>query len=165
MTITTNKLEGLNQMTTVINPPIDFTHWAMRLTAYIIDSIMLAIVVGIIAFASNGGLVVIALGWVVLSGLYFIILDVYSGGTIGKRIVGLEVQLEKGGRISLTKSIIRNISKITIVLPIVGWLIAVITSGIDRRQKYLDRLAGTTVVQTRQIVQSTFPSAPPPPLS
>jgi uncharacterized RDD family membrane protein YckC len=139
-------------MTTISNPPIDFTHWTMRLAAYLIDSIILAIVVVIISFIAKGGLVTIALSWVILSALYFILLDAFWGATIGKKIVGLEVQLEKGGRISLIKSIIRNISKITIVLPIVGWMIAVITSGIDRRQKLTDRWAGTTVVQTRQIV-------------
>jgi uncharacterized RDD family membrane protein YckC len=124
----------------------------MRLAAYMIDSIILAIVVVIISLIAKGGLVTIALSWVILSALYFILLDVFWGATIGKKIVGLEVQLEKGGRISLIKSIIRNISKITIVLPIVEWMIAVITSGIDRRQKLTDRWAGTTVVQTRQIV-------------
>jgi uncharacterized RDD family membrane protein YckC len=84
--------------------------------------------------------------------LYFILLDVYWGTTIGKRIMGLEVQLEKGGRISLKQSIIRNISKIVIILPILDWLIAVVTSGTDRRQKYTDRIAGTTVTQTRKTV-------------
>ena len=138
-------------MATESNPPIDFTHWTMRLAAYLIDSIMLGIVVVLIMIVAGGGLLILALSWVILSAIYFILLDVLWGATIGKKLVGLEVQLEKGGRISPTKSVIRNISKITLVLPIVGWMIAVITSGIDRCQKLTDRWAGTTVVQTRQI--------------
>jgi uncharacterized RDD family membrane protein YckC len=101
----------------------------------------------------------------ILSILYFIILDVYWGATIGKRVMGLEVQLVKGGRISLDKSFIRNISKIFIVFLFLDWLIAVVTPGSDRRQKYSDRYAGTTVVQIRQAFQSTAPSTPPPPPS
>ena len=34
------------------------------------------------------------------------------GATIGKRVMGLEVQTVKGGRVSFGESFIRNISKI-----------------------------------------------------
>ena len=150
-------------MTNGSNAQIDFTHWLIRLVAYIIDSIILAIVIVILTRFLDMGLGLIALTWAILSLFYFSLLDVYWGTTIGKKVMGLKVQLEKGDRIPLKQSLIRNISKIFILLPILDWLIAVVTSGSDRRQKYTDRLAGTTVVQTRQVVQSIAPHAPSQP--
>jgi uncharacterized RDD family membrane protein YckC len=77
--------------------------------------------------------------------------------------MGLEVQLSAGGRISLEKSFVRNISKIFPLLLFLDWLIAIVTPGDDRRQKLTDRWAGTTVNQVKQVLQLTSPSAPPPP--
>ncbi|MGA3289542.1 MAG: RDD family protein [Candidatus Bathyarchaeia archaeon] len=156
---------------------IDFMHWLVRLIAYIIDAIIigivaeiLAVIVGIAIILSGAfflfvgfGLFFLAFG--ILSLLYFIILDVYWGATIGKRLMGLEVQLAKGGRIPLDKSFIRNISKIFVLFLFLDWLIAVVTAGDDRRQKLTDRWAGTTVVQIKQIFQSASSSPPPQPPS
>jgi len=161
---------------------IDFMHWLIRLIAYIIDAIIifvvttiLGIIIAIIAVAAIASGSVLFYGglWLtfglfgLLSILYFIILDVVWGGTIGKRLMGLDVQLEKGGKISIGKSFIRNISKIFALFLFLDWLIAVVTAGNDRRQKLTDRWAGTTVVQVKQVFQSSQPSptpaAPPPP--
>ncbi len=161
---------------------IDFTHWVIRLIAYIIDAIIifivttiLGIIVAVIAVAAiaSGSSVLFYGGiWLtfglfgLLSILYFIILDVVWGGTVGKRVMGLEVQLEKGGRISFGKSFIRNISKIFALFLFLDWLIAVVTAGNDKRQKLTDRWAGTTVAQIKQVFQSSAPSpmaSPPPP--
>jgi uncharacterized RDD family membrane protein YckC len=154
-------------MTTSSNGQIDFSHWLIRLVAYIIDAIIIsivaeiiAVIIGIAIILSGAFFLFVGFGlffltFGILSILYFIILDVYWGATIGKRVMGLEVQLVKGGRISLDKSFIRNISKIFIVFLFLDWLIAVVTPGSDRRQKYSDRYAGTTVVQIRQAFQST----------
>jgi len=165
-------------MTTESSGQLDFMHWLIRLIAYIIDSIIIFIVTTIlgIIIAVIVALSVLTTGslffyggiWLtfglfgLLSILYFIILDVYWGATIGKRVMGLEVQLVKGGRISLDKSFIRNISKIFVLFLFLDWLIAVVTPGADRRQKYTDRMAGTTVVQVKQAFQSAA-SPPPPP--
>ena len=165
-------------MTTESSGQLDFMHWLIRLIAYIIDSIIIFIVTTIlgIIIAVIVALSVLTTGslffyggiWLtfglfgLLSILYFIILDVYWGATIGKRVMGLEVQLVKGGRISLDKSFIRNISKIFALFLFLDWLIAVVTAGNDRRQKYTDRMAGTTVVQVKQAFQSAA-SPPPPP--
>jgi uncharacterized RDD family membrane protein YckC len=146
-------------MATTNNPSIDFTHWIMRATAYLIDSLILLIGVIIILSITDSGISGILVSWVVLSAIYFILIEAFWGRTVGKKIVGLKVQLITGGKISFAKSIIRNISKITLVGPLIGWLIAVITSGADRRQRWTDRFAKTTVVQTRQIIQ-TAPAIP-----
>jgi uncharacterized RDD family membrane protein YckC len=128
--------------------------------AYIIDSIILGIVIFIIVLPFHGGFVTIGVVWIVLALLYFTLLDVYWGATIGKKLLGLSVQMENGGKVSITESFIRNISKFFILLPILDWLIAMVTSGNDRRQKFTDRIAKTTVVQTKKLVESATPSAP-----
>ncbi len=160
---------------TTDNQQLDLGHWLVRLVAYIIDAILITIVAYIIgfiiaisviltgAFFLFVGFGLFFLTFAILSILYFIILDVYWGATIGKRVMGLDVQLVKGGRIPLGKSFIRNISKIFPLFLFLDWLIAVVTPGTDRRQKWTDRYAGTTVVQVRQAFQSPAPSTPPPP--
>ena len=165
---------------------IDFNHWLIRIIAYIIDSIIIGIVAAIIYYVALLPLLipsVTILGVVTVTGvapwwafilllpfvfgilelLYFMILDTVWGGTIGKRILGLQVQTVNGGKVPFDKSIIRNISKIFWPFVIIDWLVGVVTPGNDRRQKYTDRFAGTTVVQVKQVFQSTAPSAPPPP--
>lgn len=155
---------------------IDWGHWVVRLVAFIIDGIILAIVAAIIGFILAvallfgggfgfffGGLGFIAFSfiWGVLSFLYFMILDTYWGATIGKRILGLQVQIVNGGRIPLGKSFVRNISKIFWLFLLLDWIVGIATPG-DKRQKYMDRVAGAIVVQTRQPFVSTPPPPPPP---
>ena len=125
----------------------------------------------------NGGLYSLWLGYGyslvfpfdvgILEVLYFAILEVAWGGTIGKRLLGLQVYMINGGKVTLDKAFIRNISKIYWIFLLLDWVIALIASGDDRRQKYSDRIAGTTVVQVSQAFASVAPTQLPtqPPLS
>lgn len=148
---------------------IDWGHWIIRLVALIIDEVLLIIVLGILA-AIGGGLGFFYAGfgflifWLllgVLAVLYFTIFDTYWGGTIGKRVMGLRVQMLNGDKVPLEKSFIRNISKF-FGLVLLDWLIGILTPG-DKRQKFSDRYAGTIVVQTKQPFASSTPPPPPPP--
>lgn len=156
---------------------IDWGHWIVRLVAFIIDGIILAIAAAIIGsiitiatifgggfgyFFGGVGFFVFSFIWGILSFLYFMLLDTYWGATIGKRILGLQVQTTNGGRIPLDKSLIRNISKIFWLFLLLDWLVGIATPG-DKRQKYLDRIAGVIVVQTKQPFGTTPPPPPPPP--
>ncbi len=170
-------------MTTDIEQ-INWNHWIFRLIALIIDSIILVIPAAIIYYlallplltpsVSVLGVTVygVAPWWAsfilpfllgIFELFYFMILDSVWGGTIGKRILGLHVQTVNGGKVPFDKSFIRNISKIYGFFIFIDWLVAIVTPGADRRQKYTDRIAGTTVVQTGQAFQSTAPPPPPPP--
>lgn len=155
---------------------IDWNNWIVRLVAYIIDTVILAIVSGIIVFVALAALIVsggaffffggyfVMLGVLgLLSILYFILLDVYWGATIGKRILGLKVQTVEGGKVTIGKSFIRNISKFFGLFLLLDWLIGIVTVG-NKQQKYTDRIAGTKVVQLKQVLQSMTPppSSPPP---
>jgi uncharacterized RDD family membrane protein YckC len=145
-------------MGTGSNQQFDISHWVLRVIALIIDSIIIGIVAWILlSFVLVSLIFPFILG--ILEVLYFAILEVAWGGTIGKRLMGLTVQMTNGNKVTFDKAFIRNISKIYWLLLLLDWLVAVITPGADRRQKYTDRIAGTTVVQTSQ----AFVAISPPP--
>lgn len=156
-------------MSTDSSSQIDMGHWLLRLVAFIVDSIILAIIAAVLAMVlfvpflfvgalsgvwnAWGYVLIIPLVTGILSVLYFLVLEVTWGGTLGKRIFGLQVQTVNGGKVSYGQSFIRNISKIFWVFLLLDWLLGVATAG-DKRQKYSDRMAGTVVVQAKQVVPS-----------
>ena len=164
---------------------LDFSLWLIRLIAYIIDGIIifvatfvLSIILAIalaVAVLTTGNLLFYGGIWLtfglfgLLSILYFIILDVVWGATIGKRVMGLKVQTVKGAKVSFGQSFIRNISKINPLFVFLDWLIAIVTTGPDKRQKITDRWAGTTVAQAGKAPinfnepSASYPPPPPPP--
>jgi uncharacterized RDD family membrane protein YckC len=159
---------------------VDMGHWIWRIVAYIIDSIIIAIPTYIIWFIITLAVIFTSGSFIALYGfsllfpfifgilevLYFAVLDSAWGATIGKRILGLQVQTVKGGgKPAIGQAFIRDISKIYWIFVLIDWIIGLVTPGPDRRQKYTDRIAGTTVVQVRQAFQSVSPppSSPSPP--
>lgn len=168
----------VEKMTTDSSSQIDMGHWLLRLIAFIVDTIILGIIAAILVlvlfvpllfvdaysgvWASWGYVFVLPLVIGILSVLYFLVLEVSWGGTIGKRIFGLQVQMVNGGKVTYGKSFIRNISKIFWVFLLLDWLIGVATPG-DKRQKYSDRMAGTVVVQVKQAFASITSTTSPSP--
>jgi uncharacterized RDD family membrane protein YckC len=166
----------MKKMSTGSSSQLDLNHWLLRLVAFIIDSIIIGIVAGIIYFfvivalIASGGLWFVwgpflLLGFLlgILEILYFVFMEVSYGATLGKRILGLQVQMVNGSKVTFEKSFIRNISKIHGLLLLLDWILGVVTSGNDQRQKYSDRIAGTTVVQLKQPFAAATPPPPPPP--
>jgi uncharacterized RDD family membrane protein YckC len=80
-----------------------------------------------------------------------------SGASLGKKVIGLKVQMLNGGKATFDKALTRNISKIFWPLFVIDIIIGFATPGPDPRQRYFDRVAGTTVISVKQ------PFAPPPP--
>lgn len=78
--------------------------------------------------------------------VYFGVAESSYGCTVGKRLVGLRVVVLGGGRPSLERAFIRNISKVFWVLLVLDVVGGFFTVGDDPRQKFSDRIAGTTVV-------------------
>jgi len=166
---------------------VDFNHWLMRFLALIIDSIPLSIIAIVITlfaiapfFSHTYGLYWYSVTYVewyvwwllfpliygVFALLYFIIMEVMMGATLGKKILGLQVQMTNGSKVTFDKSFIRNISKLFSVFLILDWLIGVFTPGHDPHQKYTDRIAGTTVVSVKPgFASGAAPPPPPPPPS
>jgi uncharacterized RDD family membrane protein YckC len=161
---------------------IDWHHWILRLIAFIIDSIIIAIPVYIIYWLLIVPIAIVNVdiygyayavtawwvGWIypalwgIVMILYSAILDVSWGATVGKRILGLRVQTVNGSKVPFGKAFIRNVSKFY-GLVIIDWLVAIVTPAADKRQKYTDRIAGTTVVEAKQPFQTAPPPPPPPP--
>ena len=152
--------------------------WLMRFLALLIDSIVLGIIVGVIYvvvvfWLIAGGGWFLWYSWLVLpfvlgilSLLYFPVMESSSGATLGKKLIGLQVQTTSGGRVTFDKALIRNISKIHGLFLFLDWLIAVASPGPDPRQKYTDRIAGTTVVSVKAgFASGAVPPPPPPPKS
>ncbi|HEY4675046.1 MAG TPA: RDD family protein [Candidatus Bathyarchaeia archaeon] len=157
---------------------IDMTnHWLLRIVAAIIDSIPWAIIgyiifwvllfnVGWWAWAGWG------LGYFLLWPLFFGLFEVIyftilegssSGASLGKRVMGLKVQMLNGSKVTINKAFMRNISKIFWPIFVIDVIVGIATPGPDPRQRYFDRMAGTTVVSVKQAFATAPPPPPPPP--
>jgi uncharacterized RDD family membrane protein YckC len=157
-------------------------HWGKRLVALIIDYAIFQ-VISWVAF----WLLFIpwwgnwwgpaAFGWTVFQpGFAGIMLFIYSfamessssGATIGKKVMNLRV-IPISGNMDVGKAVMRNISKIHGLFLVLDWLVGFVSEG-DPKQKWLDRVAGTTVVITTTLTeeqQHTYQTqqakvAPPP---
>jgi uncharacterized RDD family membrane protein YckC len=154
-------------MSTGSSSKFDINHWVLRLVAFIIDSIIIGIVASIIFFAGGFWLWWAYLVFPFLVGileiLYFVFMEVYYGATLGKRVLGLQVQMVSGKKVTVDKAFIRNVSKIYWLLLLIDWILAIAIAGHDQRQKYTDRIAGTTVVSLRKAFSSAVTPPPPPP--
>jgi uncharacterized RDD family membrane protein YckC len=162
----------------------DFNHWVLRLIALVIDAIIIGIIAWVIYYVALApiiwprttffGVTVSAEPWWsgyfvypfiqgIIWVLYSAVLDVSWGATIGKRVMGFQVQMVNGGKVDFGKAFMREISKIYPLLLLLDWIIGVATPGPDRKQRYFDRMAGTTVVSIKQPFQAGVPPPPPPP--
>ena len=125
-------------------------HWIKRVIAIIIDAIVLAVVTVVLNALFQNALFALGLWWTFITGLiwllYSALLEGSSGrATIGKRVMRLQV-VAIDGVMNLEKALIRNISKIHVLFLLLDWIMGIATHG-DPRQRYLDRIARTTVTR------------------
>ena len=78
---------------------------------------------------------------------YFMLMEAYIGWTIGKRLLGVSVVRESGGRISLASSAIRNLLRVVDGLPAFSILGIVLIVRSPCGQRFGDRIAKTFVVR------------------
>lgn len=152
-------------------------HWLLRIVAAIIDGILWAIVAWIIIwvlFWRPGVIWAPWFGWGmwllpmliigVIDVIYFTVMEASSWrASLGKKVLGLQVQMLDGSKAPFGKTFMRNISKIFWPILLIDWLIGIATPGPDPRQRYFDRIAGTTVVSVKQAFGTVAPPPPPPP--
>ncbi|MHA1505768.1 MAG: RDD family protein [Candidatus Asgardarchaeia archaeon] len=82
-----------------------------------------------------------------LTVIYYIFIESYSGKSIGKAFLGLEVVGEGGKRITTKQAIIRNVLRLIDLLPaayIVGLIFMI---GSEEKQRLGDKVAHTFVIQ------------------
>jgi uncharacterized RDD family membrane protein YckC len=178
-----------NDINYILGNQLTKDHWIKRGIAFVIDLVVIFVIqfiamniIVLIALAmawqtvegidptavfSVGAfimlIILISLLTVIISALYFIIMDTKSGGTLGKRLLGLRVESTEGP-MTFGKGLMRNLAKLGGIL--IGSMFSFFILGIimmvfliidiylgtgltsDPRQKYTDKMAGTTVVRS-----------------
>lgn len=134
-------------------------YWVRRFLAFLIDMVIIWVIVAVVAaavaiptfmFSGVAGVTSIFAGaFSVVAGLflfvYFIVAEVSSGATIGKRVFRLKVVSARGGNPELVESLVRNISKVYWLLLLLDVIVGLATSK-NYTQKFSDRMVGTSVV-------------------
>jgi uncharacterized RDD family membrane protein YckC len=85
----------------------------------------------------------ICLVFLVIIFTYLIIMEAYIGWTVGKRLLGIRVVDNNGGRIGLQKSIIRNLLRLVDGLPAFNILGIILIVSSEKGQRFGDRVART----------------------
>src|SRR6266480_5674261 len=152
-------------------------HWARRLIAFVIDAAIVTVVLAIIAIVVSVPFIIglsfpsttlgafpawwtawwgLSLGGLipVVVFLYFFLAEGLYGRTLGKEIMGLQVQRVDGKPMDMRSSLIRNVSKIYWVLLLIDVAVGLGTHG-EMSQKWSDRYVGTKVEEkTRMTIIS-----------
>lgn len=122
-------------------------HWVRRLVAFIIDAIIIWIIISVILLFFILHPFLWFFTWSFLTGiivlLYTGILEGTRGATFGKQLLKLRV-VSFRSPMDLNKGFVRNVSKIFWLLLILDLVAGFFTDG-EPKQRYLDRIAGTTV--------------------
>lgn len=148
-------------------------HWIRRLIAIVIDALLVFVVVFFInlPFPILGNWVLWTFVWGFIMWLYSSLLEGAIGGTIGKKLLSLHV-VAIGAQMDFVKALVRNVSKIHGLFLLLDAILGAATQG-DPRQRFLDRVSGTTVTRVDQMayMEEQFrmmqhvpphPQAPPP---
>jgi uncharacterized RDD family membrane protein YckC len=122
-----------------------------RAVAIIIDSILLCIVGYVIAMFTGGttstgfnisGAPALILFLIAL--VYYVVMEVTSGGTIGKKVMGLKVVKEDGTPIDWGAGVIRNILRI--IDGFFFYLVGAIVVWVSKKKQRLGDMAAHTLV-------------------
>lgn len=149
-----DRREILAHLLRVKLPPVVYAGAVDRSFAYAIDILLLMPLitilleyVGIAISPHLGWDALIAVGAVaVIQFVYFFFLEWVIGQSIGKRIIGIRVQREDGGRVGFVGALLRNLVRIvdaTCPMAIIGFMMVAFS---ERKQRLGDLLGRTVVV-------------------
>ncbi len=130
------------------NKPLQ-KHWIRRFIGYVIDLLISSFMVYMIFYVLAVSLLdtSMLLYFPMTAGMvqvfYSAVLEYTNKKTLGKQIMNLRVEYLKH-RFDMADALIRNISKLHGILVLLDWMIGMLSEG-DPRQRYLDRLADTTI--------------------
>ncbi len=124
-----------------------------RFVAFLIDSVMFFILAYFIASVTGG---TTAAGFELQGGpfflltllgfLYYWLMEAFLGGTVGKLVIGIKVQMSDGSPCTLVASLTRNLLRIVDGL-FIYLIAAILVWTSPTRQRLGDRVAGTVVVK------------------
>jgi uncharacterized RDD family membrane protein YckC len=80
---------------------------------------------------------------------YFILLEAYTGWTIGKKALGLKVVDIDGKRVGILKSLIRNLLRLVDGLPACNILGVILIAASSKNQIFGDYVAKTFVIREK----------------
>ncbi len=126
-------------------------HWAKRVVAFAVDCVVVLAPVWIVLYLVGERRVPV---YGVSSGLAFFAYATVAEGiwrrTVGKTIAGLEVR-PVAGPMTLGKAAVRNVPKLFwFLFPLLDTIAGLLVEG-DPRQRFSDRILGTTVAQSSLI--------------
>lgn len=126
----------------------------LRFVALIIDGIifgLLGYLIGAVTGGTSGAGFDLEGGpaflYYLLSILYYVLMEAFMGGTVGKLALGMRVELEDGSPITIGASIIRNLLRIVDFLPFAYILGMIMISTSPLKQRLGDRVAKTVVIK------------------
>ena len=152
----------------VASPESREAGFASRALALGIDAVIIAVSISLTTFALSSisslvhlsleprrdawAAIAVSVGGVVFVILYNVMGWTFTGRTLGKAIMGLRVESAVGGRVTLTKALLR----------LAGYLLSTIMLGAgflwvlidDRRKAWHDHFAGTRVVHVSEVRSS-----------
>src|SRR5258708_94700 len=124
---------------------LEYVGIGRRFFAILIDGIIIGFVAGAISTLFRSGYEISGVAYMILTFLYFTIMEAMAGATVGKMALGIHVATLSGSHIGWGESVIRNVLRIIDAL--VFYLIAAIfVSSSPIRQRLCDRAAHTVVV-------------------
>jgi uncharacterized RDD family membrane protein YckC len=82
--------------------------------------------------------------------LYFVVLEGFAGGTIGKLLLRLRVVSLNGSRAGFVRALLRNVLRVVDSLPACGILGAVLIAATPDKVRFGDRVAGMRVIHSRR---------------
>lgn len=130
--------------------PTAYGGFWIRFLAYLVDSVVLFtalfILVFVAAFAGTAGVYVVGLLCVIGPVLYWAVMQASPRqATFGKALLGMKVTDAAGDRLSIARSLGRELAKIVSSIPLgLGFLLAAFTG---RKQALHDMIASTLVVR------------------
>lgn len=126
----------------------------LRFVALVIDVIILGILgylIGAVTGGTSGAGFQLEGGpaflYYLLSFLYYVLMEAFMGGTVGKLALGMRVELEDGSPITIGASVIRNLLRFVDFLPFFYILGMIMISTSPLKQRLGDRLAKTVVIK------------------
>lgn len=125
-----------------------------RLIAWIIDQFLLATVVVVMFYFITGRsfmslelydptIIYIAQIFLLTNMVYFAAMEGFTSQTLGKRVVGISVYEETGGKVSFTSALFRRIG---LLIPLFLFFDGIAILFSSKSQRIFDMIAGTVVV-------------------
>jgi uncharacterized RDD family membrane protein YckC len=128
-------------------PPLAYAGWGRRVTAFVVDWIVIWIALGVLTAAVGGrGLAPVLL----VPFVYFTVLHGTTGRTLGKLLLGTAVRRQHGASIETGTAFVRVLAQgVLIVIPLGFFVDSLWPLWDARRQSLHDKVAGTVVVRVR----------------